>query len=405
MRLDVALREGELVQTRLFTPPGFEIDAAVVWLLRSAFARVVPAQPPSDPARALRIARETELSGRIAKRLAANDRTAEVGAFRAALDEDFHANVAKEALLAQAWREIARVAGSRGVPVVAVKFAALRLSNVVAPGTRVVSDVDVLLRKADARSFWQALLGAGFQRTHTHGYAHQLEALVGPYGAVVDLHVHLPGVMLVEAGEATADQLIARGLVTQSKSSFLVPQLELLAAHAVSHALAQNRSTPQTYSPLRMVADVMDLRRAQADVLSAARKYLAPDLASICEVLERLCGFLSEGRLDGNEFDGSAEQTLLRHCIAARLDLEYSERLRAGGLAQKFRDGSPLEIARYLADLLYPSSPALDVLYGPAVGPLARLRRRLFRPIDLTLRAARGWRLGQKTRATDRHRR
>lgn len=126
----------------------------------------------------------------------------------------------------------------------------------------------------------------------------------------------------------------------------------------------------------------------------------------MCQVLQRLCDFLSEGRLGGDELEGSDEQTLLRHCIAARLDSNYGEQLRAGGLAYKFRDGSsPLDIARYIAELLYPSTPAMDVLYGPAVGPLARIRRRLFRPLDLTLRAARRWRTRERAPAGDSHRR
>jgi hypothetical protein len=376
----------------VFSPPQVVVDADLAWLLRAAFADTVTAPSPSDPVRALRLARDTELSGRIAKRLEAWRGTSQLGALGLELDTDYHANVAMEALLTQARQRVTQVAGRLGVPLIAAKFAGLRLTGVVAPGTRVVADLDLLLPKADAKRFWQALLDAGFERTHTHGYAHQLEALVDPYGAAVDLHVHLPGVIVKTGGFATADQLISRRLVTRTADSILVPGLPLLAAHAIAHALQQNRATPQTYSPLRMIADIIDLRRAHPDVVSLAANYLAPELRPACEVLERLCVSVSKGIVSGAGFDGTSEQTLLWHCIAARIDHGYSERLRAGGLADKLRDGSSmLEIARYVADLFYPSEPALEALYGPAIGRFARVRRRLFRPVDLTMRAARRW--------------
>jgi hypothetical protein len=390
--LDREVRGKSRLKEPVFSPPRINVDDDLAWLLRAAFADALTGPPPSDPVRALQLARDTELSGRIAKRLGGWHGASELDTLARGLEEDYYANVAKEALLTQARERIIALAATLGVPIIFAKFAGLRLAGVVRPGTRMASDLDVLLPEAEANKFWHALLDAGFQRTRTHGYAHQLEALVDEHGAFVDLHVHLPGVIVEKGGFATADQLIARGLVSRLSGSILVPCHAILVAHAIAHALLQNRATPQTYSPLRMVADLVDLRRVEPDVVSLARNYLTPELGGVCVALNRLCVALTEGVFAGVGFDGTREQTLLWHCLAARVDHDYSERLRAGGLADKLRDGSsPLEIARYVADLVYPSEPALDLLYGPAMGRIARIRRRLLRPVDLIVRATRRW--------------
>jgi hypothetical protein len=378
------------VKELLLSPPSVVIDADLAWLLRSAFAETLSEPYPVDAARALHLARTTQLSGRVARRLEAWRGTPELAVLGPELDADYYANVAKEVLLVQAQDKIAALGERLGVPIIALKFAGLRLARVITPGTRAVADLDLLLPEPSARSFWLALLEAGFVRTNTREYSHQLEALSDPFGATIDLHVHVPGVLLEERGFATADQLLTRGLVRRTSGSLLVPSPALLCAHAIAHALLQNRSTPQTYSPLRMVADVMDLRRVQPDVVSLAANHLARELRVTCEVLERLCASLSIGVFSGPGFDGAREQTLLWHCVAARLDFDYSERLRAAGLTNRIRDGASVrEIARYIATLLYPGEAELEVLYGPAVGHFARMRRRLRRPVDLVVRAAR----------------
>jgi hypothetical protein len=374
----------------IFTPPRVPIDADLAWLLRAAFASDVSASLPKSSEHVLQMARALQLSGRVAARFGAQRGSSSWGTVSQDFSEDYYANVAKEALLVQGQRQIAELAEPLQIPVVVVKFGGLRLTGALARGARVAADLDILLPKASAREFWRALLRAGFQRTNTNEYPHQLEALVDPYGAVIDLHLYLPGVIVEKGGFATADQLIAHGLVSRASGAILVPSAGVLAAHAIVHALVQNRSTPQTYSPMRMLSDVMDLRRLEPAVLLHATGFLAPELGTTCETLERLCASLAEGVFDAPSFEGKSEQTLLWHCLAARLDFDYAERLRAAGLANKFRDGSgAAEIVRYIADLVYPAEGALDFLYGPATGAFGRVRRRLLRPLDLAVRAAR----------------
>jgi hypothetical protein len=99
---------------------------------------------------------------------------------------------------------------------------------------------------------------------------------------------------------------------------------------------------------------------------------------------------LADAASDAPSFEGTSEQAMLWHCLAARLDFDYTERLRAAGLANKFRDGSrATEIMRYVADLVYPAEAALEYMYGPATGTIGRVRRRLLRPLDLAIRVAR----------------
>jgi hypothetical protein len=373
-----------------FRPPPIAIDADLEWVVRGAFADVANLGAPNDPQRALQIARETQLSGRLAARLGYFQEGAPASVLAQELSADYYVNVATETLLTQAQQRIGELAERLAIPLIAVKFGGLRLSGLISVGSREVSDLDVLAPTARARELWHAMLAAGFRRTNTREYSHQLEALVDPDGAVIDLHVHLPGVVVARGTFATAEQLLARGLLVRTNGSILVPRADVLAAHAIAHALVQNRSTPQTYSPLRLLADLMDIQRAEAHVVSNAASYLAPAIAITCASLERLCACLAKGAIRGPNFEGTSEQILFCHCLAARLDFDYAEGLRAGGLAHKFRDGSSVvEIARYIADLIYPSEWALDSLYGPVTGSMAHVRRRLRRPLDLVIRAAR----------------
>jgi Uncharacterised nucleotidyltransferase len=375
-----------------FAPPRIVIDDDVAWLLRAAFAdRPGDNSHPGASPRALQLARRTELSGRVAKRFGLTSDTARLSALNRELLADYHNNLAVEALLAHAQARIATLAAQLGVPLIALKFAALRLSNVIIPGTRVTGDLDLLVPQSVAKEFWRALLDAGFSRTRTRAYPHQLEALADPYGAVVELHLHLPGVF-VDGRLATAPSLISRQLAFAGAGPIWLPDYGLLAAHAIAHALVQNRATPQSYSPLRMIADLQDLQRAQPNAVALAKSYLSPALRPICDALASLCDFLGGGVFTGPDFEGTSAQTLLWHCIAAREDERYAERLRSQGLLNKLREGSSsVEIAHFVVGALFPSEAELDALYGPAGNGLARVWRRSRRPLDLTTRVVRRW--------------
>ena len=375
------------------SPPRVSIDQNLAWLLRAAFARVPPNEPPENANEALELARAFEISGRIASRQRLAHGPARNG-FELALDSDYHTNLAVDAQLRQALEQVAEVATRHSIPLIALKFAAMRQAGVLRPGSRVASDLDLLVPADLAPRLARALLDLGFSKSGSREHSHQLEALVGPYGAVVELHVHIPGVHVTERGFATASDLLDSGLVVSAADSpILTPVPALLAAHALAHGLVQNRSTPQSYSLLRMLGDVVDLRMIQgSDVAASAEAYLAPPLSGIGKPTDRLCSALYDGLSPNVELESGPETLLLRHCLAARLDSAYVHRLRASGVAEQLRmHRSFSAFARYVRGALFPSQSELDAIYGEFPSPTARLKRRWTRPLDVSLRAARHW--------------
>ncbi len=375
------------------SPPVVQIDASLAWVLRAAFAADLPDSLPEHPKRALHLARKLEVSARIAARLLPIGRSAS-SLFERELDLDFRTNIAVDALLSQGLEDVLRVASLHSTPVVALKYAALRLGKITQPGTRVAADLDLLVPAAAASSLAEALLTIGFRRTGTRSHAHQLEALVGPYGAVVELHLHIPGVQVANGGFATVRDLFDAQMVAPAEGACAsLPTPALLAAHALAHGLLQNRATPQSYSLLRMLSDLADLRRRQPEgLLSSAARHLSPPIAGLCVAAEDLSVKLSRGVFEGSSFDSTPAQQLLSHCLGARLDAEYSRRLRSAGFANLLRNyPTAPELLRFLKGSLVPPEPELDAIYGPATSKFARLRRRWRRPFDLTLRAARHW--------------
>ena len=131
-----------LVTGLLFTPPSVVIEADLAWLLRSAFAELPFESVPEDAPRSVQLARRLELSGRIAQRWKPTAQLRSSDVFRA-FEADQHNNLAVEALLVQALDRIGTLAEGLAAPVIALKFAALRLSGVLVPGSRVAGDLDL----------------------------------------------------------------------------------------------------------------------------------------------------------------------------------------------------------------------------------------------------------------------
>lgn len=375
-----------MIDERL-APPPVAVEGNLAWLLRFAFGESLEESSPPDPMQALQLARRTEISGRIAERLR-RCKGLRLGVSSSEFEADYHTNLAVEALLGRALDSVSAVAARQAIPVVALKYAGLRLTGVITPGTRMAGDLDLLVSAEHAGPLWHALLDIGFSRTRTRSHSHQLEALVDPHGAVVELHLHMPGVCVVDERPATLGDLRTAGLINTAAGSLLVPNPALLGAHAVAHALVQNWATPQTYSPLRMIADIADLRSHESEVLSSAARFLTPKLGAACLALERLCVALASGMLGGSAVAGSSEQSLLWHCVAARCNEDYSDRLRASGLTQAISSG-PSALGRFLAGALFPAEHELEVLNGS--GKLDQIGSRWRRPFAITARAASRW--------------
>ena len=103
-----------------------------------------------------------DLAPRIAARIAIERLQRELG-------QEGALELAKRQLVAEALgerlvdvaREIAATLESLGVPLVLLKFVALRLLGHVAPGTRTASDLDVLVPASSAPAVRRALLASG----------------------------------------------------------------------------------------------------------------------------------------------------------------------------------------------------------------------------------------------------
>jgi len=131
---------------------------------------------------------------------------------------------------------------------------------------------------------------------------------------------------------ARADDLLAAGLAIQSGDA-LIPDVPIVAAHAIAHGLMQHAQVPHVYSPLKTFADLADLQRVRPSVIEQARAYLsgtmtADDLGSV----QTLARALAEGDLEAAMAGGPG--LILRHALASQLDRRYAMRLRLGSLTE-----------------------------------------------------------------------
>ncbi|MFL6193510.1 MAG: nucleotidyltransferase family protein [Thermoanaerobaculia bacterium] len=373
-----------------FRPPSLAIPAEVRWMLLRAFGPAGAPFPepvdPFDPEAALAMARRFELSARIAARQGRERLAAELGAGAAAgFWRDRTAAAAAGLRLEAAARRVAEMAAALDVPLAFLKFVALEMAGVLAAGSRDACDVDVLVPRERAEDLWRALLGAGWRGSGLPEAEHQLPALQGPEGAVVEIHRLLPGVRLTGASSATFGELERLGFLEilpawPGRSSAPAPEVQ--AAHVLVHGLGQHGYWPASYSLLKMVADLIDL----GALTERAAQWVAKDVpAAEAEAVRRLGVCLEAGQ----EPDGSAG-TLLHHILAGRLDPDYEQSLRLGLFRSQPSDRSrPAQLGRAVLGAVFLTDAQIDALYGRPRTRLGYLGRRIARPFDLLLRLGR----------------
>lgn len=393
-----------LAGTRL-DPPPVELTPEVRWVLLRAFGpRSAP--PPAggspsaplgvDPARCLEVARLFDLSARIAARTGGDALAAELGAEAAAAFRSDRARCAARGLaLLEAGRVVAAAAAEIALPVAFLKFAALELGGLVAPGSRGACDVDVLTPADRAAELQQVLVERGFAAAGT-AYEHQLPALVHPGGGAVEVHLMLPGVAVAGGRDASFADLERAGMLVPTEPVLvpaelaLVPVAPALAAHLLAHGLGQHGAQPAAYPALRLMADLVDLGFAGPDGAALARAAGALAAAIPAEEVEAaraLAATLAAGELPA---PGRPEERLLRHALAGRLDPDYGRALKLALFAPPPGEGPrPVRLARSLWAAVALSRAQVDALYGPPRHPLGYLTRRLARPFDLLLRLVR----------------
>jgi len=291
--------------------------------------------------------------------------------------------------------EIAATARASGIPCCFLKGAALDAMGVLASGSRILGDVDVLVPERFAPALATALEARGFRAGATDEYPHQLPGLVHPLLGMVELHRHLPGMAKPGArGFATFDELAASGMLVpcdELGEGAAVPVRAALLAHLLAHGLAQHGFQPMAYPAMRLVGDGIDLGLAGEggdELLDVALPWIEGSVP-IEEALAvaTLCRQLAAG--DVPDHEGHAG-LLLRHLLAGRLDARYAEALKLIQLAHPLTPASSLASHwATLKELLVLSRAQVDLIYGKPRSAWGYLGWRLLRPFDLLRRGAR----------------
>jgi hypothetical protein len=374
-----------------FRPPPLAPSPEVRWMLLRAFGPAGAPAPAVEPAAALALARRFEVSARIAVRQGRQRLAAELGEEAAAGFAGDRARAAAVGMrLMEEVRRVAGVAAALGVPLACLKFAALEGTGLLAAGSRGACDVDLLVPGERAGELWRALLAAGFRGSGLPEAEHQLPALIGPQGGVVEIHRHLPGVRLAGAASATFEALAAAGLLRplpDLPGRCAAPTPEVQAAHALVHGLGQHGYWPSSYSLLKMVADLLDLGAAGPGALTdRAAAWVARDVsADEAAAVRRLTRRLAAGE-DPAGWQGGEEE-LLRHILAGRLDAGYADALRLGLFRPQPSERSrPVQLARAVLGAVFLSDAQIEAVYGRPRSRLGYLGRRLARPFDLLRR-------------------
>jgi len=386
-----------------FHPPLIEISPEVRWMLLRAFGPPgAPFPGPVDPAGALAAARRFEMSPRVGARQGRAGLSGELGAEGAVgFQRDQAAAAALGLRLLSLAGDVAAAAALLGIRLAFLKFAALEAAGFTALGMRAACDIDVLVPEDRADDLQHALLALGWRRSGMPPSEHQLAPLGHPHGGIVEVHRMVPGVRLDGGASATLGSLADHGLLhpllppwPDLPGACSAPAAEVLAAHALVHGIGQHGYWPGSYSLLKMIADLIDLRFHTDDALAGrATALVARDVTGAeAEAVRSLCAALAAGTdLLASQADPSSPPALLlRHILAGRLDTEYAEALRLGFFRSQPSDRRPAErLLRSVFGAVFLTRGQIDAVYGRPRHPLGYLGRRLARPFDLL------WRLGR----------
>lgn len=343
------------VEPRLFRfrPPATALPTAAVWALRRGFgpiaADAADAAAPPPAAAAADWAAKLGLVERIAARWPEAALAAEIGDAAA----DFAAAARRTAARNLALRELAaiavREADERGISVLLLKGIALLEEIPQLDTRRPLADVDLLVEPAAARELSIALAAMGLEPATVHESSHHLPALYHPRLGTLELHVFLPGVGRAGQGAVTASDLLGAGRSHPARelAPARVPSHQILAAHAIAHALVQGAHSPAGYPLLRLAADLADLS-AGRETLDRLVDRAAPWLAGAVSARE-LAAVSALGRdlaAGAVPAAGSDAGRILDHVVAAHLDPGYRRSLQVRALDAALRRRDWLKVRR-----------------------------------------------------------
>ncbi len=375
-------------------------------MLVAAFAQAELGSTRPDPPAALSLAKRFGLLPRIAARCDL-ERVAQ------GLGTEAASCLQRERALAEA-RELRHEEGLRlmsdgaakvGVEPIALKGRALVLAGYAAAGSRPSVDLDLLVPRAAAAAFYRELRSKGFTDSGAHRYEHQLPALQHPCGAVVELHVHVPGLRLDGVHSATWEDFCREGLVVRDGvpgiAPLRVPTRSALVAHALVHALAQHGLSSH-YAGWLLPGDLIDLG-ADRPELDLPRPWLRADLsAEEIGAARRLARRLAEGEdplLVPTPGD-RASSLLARHFVACALNDAYRAGLKLRWLESPLSEHGLLRARLVLlARAFRPAALRVEEGAPPArTHPfLAFLRR----PLELLGKARQAFRTARKGGAAE----
>jgi hypothetical protein len=381
-----------------FHPPPVEAPLEVRWMLRRAFGPPgAPFPGAVDPAAALAAARRFEMSARIASRQGRERLTAELGEGAAGFLRDQAAAAPRGARLPARGGEVAGAAAPLGIPLVFLKFAALEAAGFTPLGARSACDLDVLAPEERVADLQGALLALGGRLSGMPAAEHQLAPVEHPHGGIVEVHRMILGVRLDGGASATYAALARHGLLRPLAAlpgSCSAPAATVLAAHALVHGIGQHGYWPDSYSLLKMIADLIDLGFHDDEALAGrAASLVARDVtAGEAAAAAALCAALARGDdLTAAGADPAAPASvLLRHILAGRLDADYAAALRLGFFRAQPSDRRPaVRFLRSVAGAVFLTRGQIDAIYGPPRSSWGYWGRRLARPFDLFLRLGR----------------
>lgn len=391
-----------------FDPPSVTVGQELRWVLWRAYGppgEGLGGGPELEPAQVLELARRFAVGARIGARTPHDVLEAELGAEAAGrLHEEYAAAAALSLVVGGVCREVAEVGAGLGIPLIFLKGAALQLEGSVVPGSREMSDIDVLVPEDGLRPLQEALIAAGCRPLDFPESEHQLPLLTHRTGLGIEVHRKIPGLRVAGDTAATAGDLMASGLCRPSPGmpeGCFVPTLEVTLAHVLVHGLAQHGLAPQAYPMSRMLADVQDLAMSKDEwrgFFDAAFGWIAGDVSrQEVEAVAVLVNRLGEG--EGPEplvRRADPPALLLKHMVAGVRDEGYRRAIRLRNLVAHPTDGGRAGwLARIGLHAIFLTDTQIDIIYGKPRSALGYWGRRLWRPFDLVWRALKyGWAWG-----------
>lgn len=333
-----------------FRPPPLLPSDELDWVLCRAFgeADAQPSAPtPSHASEALSLSTALGLGPTIAQRTPVSTLDADLGKDGAArLGRMLLAQVAHGLKLRETTARFCAAAADAGVTVVLLKQAALDALGLAGPTTRSAVDIDVLVRSVDLEELAAAATRAGFVRDAR--WPSSLHPLVvrtpGPDQIPVECHVVVPYVRpTLDGANATLQSLDTAGLLGAAvgfPGSTRVPDEHAVAAHLISHALAQHRFTP-AYGPVRLLVDStlleLDMRPGLAEAAFGLVAHCvdAKELDALVELVKLLRRGAPVAEINGS----AGPARLLAHVVHSSTNRLYAESLIVARQRQRVYEG------------------------------------------------------------------